>query len=645
MASLKDVNMYDYNGAIFAFGIIQGYSSVGSVRMYVSDGNGNTYQYLTKQVYSQDVARINTSMYGSPSFFFNVRTDRDAESGYPSQLNYNVKDPDDRRGYGRYKISFHFYSNSSGTGSPLNSSTFAPSANGYSNTWFQMHHSLSSPDIYYDSSNKKIKLSNVGSHRYMLEIRRKNRVDNDFKVRVRDYAYTVLMKCLEGTMGGKYTEVINNWQADWDKPVLTCRYVSPWENGWNQTALVAFDKGAGFSNSDKTTYLNYAKEAFKEICNITGMKITVDSMECSDYTSNANTTVDTYIDKYGAWRGNDYDYNFIVRIGNNSTMVLTDQNGTAGTFQGFWSCYAWYTYPQWGISCSMANINVDASKSNESISHVIHEEIYQSMNIGADNFEQPLSIHYDPHHPNPDSYSIKDTYDDNIMWDKEVLRFCYHRDMNGWTPFDFINNVDTPCCLYQDSRADSGYYEFDISELNPGEYEVYGWVANQGSGNPGGGTWSGTASHYNWDGGWDDAPYSIKNKINITVKSNKPALWSWSASNGSATTSQTQSAYTAITNKTATTNFSYLVWNDMVDKVKAALDCVGESWDSTYATYENTKMSSSDKILTATRFNSLRFNIGSHEATGIADKSKDEYVYGEYFTILTDKLNTWINSI
>lgn len=641
MASLKDVNMYDYNGAIFAFGIIQGYSTVGSVRMYVSDGRGNTYQYLSEQVYNQSVARINTSTYGSPSFFFNIRTDRDAESGYPEQLNYNVKDPEDSSGRGRYKISFHFYSNTSGTGSPLNSSPMTPSANGNSNVWFQMHHSLSAPKVYYDADNKKIKLSNVGKYRYMIEIRKKNRVDNDFKVRVRDYAYTVLMKCLEGTMGGKYTEVINNWQMDWNKPVQTCRYVNPWENGWNQKALVAFDSGANFSSTARQQYLGYAKEAFQEICDITGMNITVESMSCSDYTSDANKSVGIYIDKYGAYRGNDYEYNFIVRIGNNRTMTFAD-----GSFQGFWSCYAWGSYPEWGIASSMANINVDASKANESISHVIHEEIYQSMNIGADNFEQPLSIHYDPHQPNPDSYSIKDPYDpDNIMWDKEVLRFCYHRDMNGWTPFDFINNVDTPCCLYQDTKSSSGYYEFDISNLNPGEYEVYGWVAGEGSEDPGGGTWSGTASHYNWDGGWDDAPYSIKNQIAISVRSNKPPLWSWSVSNGSATDTQTQNAYSAVTYKTAVTNFSYLVWNDMVDKLKATLDSVGENWDSTYATYDNTKMSSSDKILTATKFNSLRLNIGSHSSTGISTKYKDEYVYGSYFITLANCLNNWINSI
>lgn len=530
MATL-DVNFYDYNGYLYAFGIINGYTTVNSVRMYVSDGNGTTYQYCSSQIYDKNTARINTSAYGTPSFVFNIRTDRDLETGSPMQLDYNVIDPDDSSGRGRYKVSFHFYSSSDGTGSPLNSSVLTPSANGNSNVWYQMHNSLSAPSISYDDTNKKIKLSNVGNHRYMIEVRKKNRVDTGFKVRVRDYAYTVLMKGLEGTVGGKYTEAVNMWQYDWNNPIQTCRYVSPWENGWNQKAIVIFDSGAGFSDSNKENYLSIAQSAFNEICEIINsviggtFTISVESMTSSLYSSDANATVDTYIDTYGAYRSNDYNYNFIVRIGNDYTMKLND-----GSFQGFWSCYAWTNYPEWGVSCSMANINVDASKNNESISHVIHEEIYQSFNIGADNFEQPLSIHYDPQFPNPDTYYLSDPYDDdNLMWDKEVLKFCYSQDMNGWTPIDFINNVDTPCCLLQDTKASSGYYEFDLSGLNSGEYIIYGWVADEGSYEPGGGTWSSTASHYNWDGGWDDSHYSIKNSINISISGGKPEKWVWSS--------------------------------------------------------------------------------------------------------------------
>ena len=654
MATL-DVQLYDYNGSIYAFGIITGYSTVKSVRMYVSDGHGNTYYYLSKQVYSQSVARINTSAYGSPSYMFHIQTNRDAETDYPEQLPYDVIDPDDSSGRGRYKLSFHFYSNNSGDSSPLNSTPLTPtSTDGNSNAWFQMHHSLTTPNISYDSENKKIRLSNVGSYRYMLEIRKKNRVNSDFTPEVRDYAYTVLMKSLEGTMGGKYTEVINGWQADWDNPVLECRYVNPWENGWSQTALVIFDSGASFSDTVKNNYLTIVKNAFSEICEIinkvssNNFSITVDSITSNLYTKDANETVGIYVDKYGAWGGTDGEYNFIVRIGNNNTMSFGGQ--------GFWSCYAWGGWSEGGIANSIANINIDNSRDNESISHVIHEEIYQSFNIGVDNFEQPLSIHYDPHYSNPDSYSINDTFNDDTTWDSEILKFCYSKNMNGWTPIDFINNVDTVCCLYQDTKSSSGYYEFDISGLNAGEYEVFGWVADEGTGDPGGGTWSGTTSHYNWDGAWDDAPYSIKTNIDITITSNRPDDWVW-----------TNSELDAFNNKKSTTILTYNRWNLFIDSIQKFLEYKNQnSWTigsnnygySTDTTYEqlltNAKCTSSDKKITAQRFNIARYCIGSMNTFNVSDNNsiynhyistsnwdmkKNEIIYGSYFTALSEKLN------
>ena len=121
--------------------------------------------------------------------------------------------------------------------------------------------------------------------------------------------------------------------------------------------------------------------------------------------------------------------------------------------------------------------------------------------------------------------------------------------------------------------------------------------------------------------------------------------WSWTASNGNASASLTQAAYSAVVNKTAVTNFSYLVWNDLCDKVKEILDATGGSWDSTYATYANTKMTSSNKTLTATKFNSLRYNIGSHYSTGIADVASNDDVLGSYFTKLASCINGWIDTL
>ena len=75
--------------------------------------------------------------------------------------------------------------------------------------------------------------------------------------------------------------------------------------------------------------------------------------------------------------------------------------------------------------------------------------------------------------------------------------------------------------------------------------------------------------------------------------------WDWNSSNGQASSSATKAAYTAITSNGETSSFSYLVWNDIVNKVLEALEASGENWDrngSTYLTAESTKMSSSDKV-------------------------------------------------
>ncbi len=121
------------------------------------------------------------------------------------------------------------------------------------------------------------------------------------------------------------------------------------------------------------------------------------------------------------------------------------------------------------------------------------------------------------------------------------------------------------------------------------------------------------------------------------------APWSWSASNGSASSSQTSRAYYAVCGQGNTSDFSYLVWNDMVDKVMEILESKGMTWYSGYASYYDTKMSSRDKELTADRFNALKNNIGSHYPTGIQDVRKGDIVYGWYFTTLTDCMNDWIS--
>lgn len=131
--------------------------------------------------------------------------------------------------------------------------------------------------------------------------------------------------------------------------------------------------------------------------------------------------------------------------------------------------------------------------------------------------------------------------------------------------------------------------------------------------------------------------------------------WSWSSSNGSASATQTSNAYNAVTNKKATTNFSHLVWNDMVDKVNEVIKAYssGKTWDSTYASYANTKMSSTPYYLTAVKFNSLRNNIeivgntylNIGYKTGIGKVETGDYVKGSYFTTLADYINDCIDNL
>lgn len=139
--------------------------------------------------------------------------------------------------------------------------------------------------------------------------------------------------------------------------------------------------------------------------------------------------------------------------------------------------------------------------------------------------------------------------------------------------------------------------------------------------------------------GWTN---TVRLSTSATTEENSVDPWSWNKSNGNASAAQTQAAYNAVRNKGSLSSFSYLVWNDMVDKVAEILDANGDSWNSRFASYSATKMSGGDKTLTAVRFNSLRYNIGLHYSTGIDTVARGNTVYGWYFTHLADCINNWI---
>jgi len=126
------------------------------------------------------------------------------------------------------------------------------------------------------------------------------------------------------------------------------------------------------------------------------------------------------------------------------------------------------------------------------------------------------------------------------------------------------------------------------------------------------------------------------------------APWTWDWSNGGdATNLDVTTAYQAITTHGPTTNFSYDVWNDLCSKTREALEAVDHTWNTRYASYNATRMSTADKTLTAVRFNSLRYNIDRYSpaTSGLSTVSPGDLVYGYYFTALTDSLNAYIESI
>lgn len=139
-----------------------------------------------------------------------------------------------------------------------------------------------------------------------------------------------------------------------------------------------------------------------------------------------------------------------------------------------------------------------------------------------------------------------------------------------------------------------------------------------------------------WSNSWSDR---------VTTDKILVSAWSWSSSNGTASASRTKAAYNALINNGSTSDFSYLVWNDMCSKVIEIENAAGLTWSTKYASYADTKMSSSDKVLTATRFNSLRYNIGRSYSTGINEVASGDTVYAWYFTTLARCMNEWIDQI
>lgn len=104
--------------------------------------------------------------------------------------------------------------------------------------------------------------------------------------------------------------------------------------------------------------------------------------------------------------------------------------------------------------------------------------------------------------------------------------------------------------------------------------------------------------------------------------------------------------FEALDEKQATTNFSYETWNALVNKVYKMREAYDDRYGTNYGSWDfgeglsrsKTKMSSSDKVLTATRYNSLKNNVGAHPkwgGTGIPDVKGESTGDGDNPTIVS----------
>lgn len=105
--------------------------------------------------------------------------------------------------------------------------------------------------------------------------------------------------------------------------------------------------------------------------------------------------------------------------------------------------------------------------------------------------------------------------------------------------------------------------------------------------------------------------------------------FSWNTRIGDATVEQLQASYNALVNKELTTNYSRIVWNDMIDLLYKAMTQAGLSWDDKYASYPMSRIMFKYDELYAFKFNSVAYNISkliSQVWKWEIDSSVDGYV-------------------
>lgn len=358
-------------------------------------------------------------------------------------------------------------------------------------------------------------------------------------------------------------------------------------------------------------------------------------MSNADFTLEKVLSLDDCSDKYNSAYSN--KYNIVVRFGLDGTTWMGNQGiATSGRLkdggnsadingQGKWMNWL-YLNSYYGVAWSYAIINIDTSDIFESLYHVIHEEIAQSLGIGDDCYSHEESIHWDPEYANPDWYT---------GIDKTILAFAYNSNKNGYTQFDLCNDYDLPItlfCEYAD-RTNANTFLFRLKDaagnwlLRSGEYEIYAWCTLPGTS---GGSIAGSGSD-----GWDDDPYSLRSApIELSIESG----WYWTDY--------------GIDMKSGLSvgSVPYTVWNEFVDAVAEVMgsgtlpdrtDDYGSAANLSFADgIQKAKASEDNKTFYAQRFNIINYIINAVIKTGIGvKKSLTSQVLAEDMIKLQDCRN------
>lgn len=124
------------------------------------------------------------------------------------------------------------------------------------------------------------------------------------------------------------------------------------------------------------------------------------------------------------------------------------------------------------------------------------------------------------------------------------------------------------------------------------------------------------------------------------------AKWNWSASNGSASAAKTYQFYNVLMGYASPDDgFSYLVWNDIVDKVDEVLTALGRTWYS-YQGYGKSRCKVSiGETFSASKLNEVRYQLRSFASGAMYDRVAGEEILGSYVMNLINYINAAIDSV